>query len=177
MTLHLNNRVWLEKSFRCLIKHDGFLCKECSRRKLGNALFKMRYFVGFFGITFFLTKYSSFTRKCANFFVVNFKTWAVNVANILINIIDYSDVIFHFIFIIFSSMYSVHLLFLVFAIKASNTLHFTHAIILVCFEFLAVPPDRPIIYETKRKERAKNVEAYNEGTDILLICEVTGGKY
>lgn len=40
-----------------------------------------------------------------------------------------------------------------------------------------MPPDRPIIYETKRGEKAKNVEAYNEGSDVLLICEVTGGEY
>lgn len=45
------------------------------------------------------------------------------------------------------------------------------------FFFLTVPPDRPIIYESKRREKAKNVEAYNEGSDVLLVCEVTGGKY
>ncbi|XP_031624769.1 neural cell adhesion molecule 2 isoform X1 [Contarinia nasturtii] len=39
-----------------------------------------------------------------------------------------------------------------------------------------VPPDRPIIYEAKRREKAKNVEAYNEGSDVLLVCEVTGGR-
>lgn len=40
-----------------------------------------------------------------------------------------------------------------------------------------MPPDEPIIYEAKRREKAKNVELYNEGSDILLVCEVTGGKY
>lgn len=45
------------------------------------------------------------------------------------------------------------------------------------FIYFAVPPDRPIIYEAKRREKAKNVEAYNEGTDVLLVCEVTGGKF
>lgn len=45
------------------------------------------------------------------------------------------------------------------------------------FYFLLVPPERPIIYETKRREKAKNVEAYNEGTDVVLICEVSGGMY
>lgn len=47
-------------------------------------------------------------------------------------------------------------------------------IILILF---LVPPDRPIIYETKRREKAKNVEAYNEGSDVVLICEVSGGTY
>ncbi|KAJ6600714.1 Synaptogenesis protein syg-2, partial [Pseudolycoriella hygida] len=39
-----------------------------------------------------------------------------------------------------------------------------------------VPPERPIIYETNRREKAKNVEAYNEGSDVVLICEVAGGN-
>lgn len=39
-----------------------------------------------------------------------------------------------------------------------------------------VPPDRPIIYETKHREKAKTVEAFNEGSDVSLICEVNGGK-
>lgn len=45
------------------------------------------------------------------------------------------------------------------------------------FLYSTVPPDRPIIYEIKRSEKAKNVEAYNEGSDVLLTCEVTGGEY
>lgn len=45
------------------------------------------------------------------------------------------------------------------------------------FILFTVPPDRPIIYEAKRREKAKNVEAYNEGSDVLLVCEVTGGKF
>lgn len=39
-----------------------------------------------------------------------------------------------------------------------------------------VPPERPIIYDANRREKAKNVEAYNEGSDVSLVCEVTGGK-
>ncbi|KAG4077787.1 hypothetical protein HA402_011216 [Bradysia odoriphaga] len=39
-----------------------------------------------------------------------------------------------------------------------------------------VPPERPIIYKFNRREKLKNVEAYNEGTDVALICEVTGGR-
>lgn len=42
---------------------------------------------------------------------------------------------------------------------------------------LSVPPDRPIIYDQSRGEKARNVEAYNEGTNVLLICEVSGGKF
>lgn len=49
--------------------------------------------------------------------------------------------------------------------------------ILKFFSFFPVPPDRPIIYEASRREKAKNVEAYNEGSDVLLFCEVTGGKF
>lgn len=42
---------------------------------------------------------------------------------------------------------------------------------------LTVPPDRPIIFDAIRKQKASNVEAYNEGSDVVLICEVTGGKF
>lgn len=42
--------------------------------------------------------------------------------------------------------------------------------------FIPVPPDRPIIYDTIRKQKTGNVEAYNEGSDVVLMCEVTGGK-
>lgn len=49
--------------------------------------------------------------------------------------------------------------------------------LLIDLFFIAVPPNRPIIFETKRAEKAKNVEAYNEGSDVLLTCEVTGGKF
>lgn len=39
-----------------------------------------------------------------------------------------------------------------------------------------VPPERPVIFSMDKKEKTKNVEAYNEGSDVLLICEVKGGK-
>lgn len=39
-----------------------------------------------------------------------------------------------------------------------------------------VPPDRPVIYGPNRHDKASNVESFNEGTDIVLACEVTGGK-
>lgn len=39
-----------------------------------------------------------------------------------------------------------------------------------------MPPERPIIYKPNRHEKTSNVESFNEGTDIVLICEVSGGK-
>lgn len=39
-----------------------------------------------------------------------------------------------------------------------------------------VPPDRPIIYEPNRHDKTSNVESFNEGNDIVLACEVSGGK-
>ncbi|TDG44787.1 hypothetical protein AWZ03_008761 [Drosophila navojoa] len=39
-----------------------------------------------------------------------------------------------------------------------------------------VPPDRPIIYEPNRHDKTSNVESFNEGNDIVLACEVTGGR-
>lgn len=42
--------------------------------------------------------------------------------------------------------------------------------------FVAVPPDRPVIFDVKRRDRTKLLEPYNEGSDINLICEVSGGK-
>jgi len=38
-----------------------------------------------------------------------------------------------------------------------------------------VPPDKPIIYGQNRHEKAGNVESFNEGNDIVLSCEVSGG--
>lgn len=40
-----------------------------------------------------------------------------------------------------------------------------------------VPPERPVIYKPTRHEKTSNVESFNEGTDIVLICEVSGGKF
>lgn len=39
-----------------------------------------------------------------------------------------------------------------------------------------VPPDRPIIYEPNRHDKTSTVESFNEGNDIVLACEVSGGK-
>lgn len=39
-----------------------------------------------------------------------------------------------------------------------------------------VPPNRPTIFDAKRRDRTKLVEPYNEGSNVLLICEVEGGK-
>ncbi|XP_062126409.1 protein turtle homolog A [Drosophila sulfurigaster albostrigata] len=39
-----------------------------------------------------------------------------------------------------------------------------------------VPPDRPIIYEPNRHDKTSNVESFNEGNDIVLACEVSGGR-
>ncbi|CAO1433911.1 unnamed protein product [Diamesa serratosioi] len=38
-----------------------------------------------------------------------------------------------------------------------------------------VPPDKPVIYDARRRDRTKLVEPYNEGSDVTLICEVAGG--
>jgi hypothetical protein len=42
--------------------------------------------------------------------------------------------------------------------------------------FVTVPPAKPVIFDAKRRDRTKLLEPYNEGTDVHLICEVTGGK-
>ncbi|PZC81801.1 hypothetical protein B5X24_HaOG212015 [Helicoverpa armigera] len=39
-----------------------------------------------------------------------------------------------------------------------------------------IPPNRPTIFDAKRRDRTKLVEPYNEGSNVLLICEVEGGK-
>ncbi|XP_063231784.1 protein turtle homolog A-like [Bacillus rossius redtenbacheri] len=39
-----------------------------------------------------------------------------------------------------------------------------------------VPPERPVIYDAKRRDRTKILEPYNEGSDVTLVCEVTGGR-
>ncbi|XP_047536861.1 hemicentin-1-like [Vanessa tameamea] len=38
-----------------------------------------------------------------------------------------------------------------------------------------IPPSRPTIYDAKRRDRTKLIEPYNEGSNVLLICEVDGG--
>uniref|UniRef100_A0A1I8NIL5 Ig-like domain-containing protein n=1 Tax=Musca domestica TaxID=7370 RepID=A0A1I8NIL5_MUSDO len=39
-----------------------------------------------------------------------------------------------------------------------------------------VPPEKPAIYKPIRHEKVSNVESFNEGNDIVLICEVSGGR-
>ncbi|KAJ8874631.1 hypothetical protein PR048_025497 [Dryococelus australis] len=39
---------------------------------------------------------------------------------------------------------------------------------------VTIPPDKPVIYDAKRRDQAKILEHYNEGSDVNLICEVTG---
>ncbi|KAL9897612.1 sidestep IV transmembrane protein isoform 2-T23 [Glossina fuscipes fuscipes] len=39
-----------------------------------------------------------------------------------------------------------------------------------------VPPERPIVYKPNRHEKISNVETFNEGSDIVLVCEVSGGR-
>lgn len=41
---------------------------------------------------------------------------------------------------------------------------------------VTVPPEKPVIYDGKRRDRTTVSEAYNEGSDVNLICEVSGGK-
>lgn len=43
--------------------------------------------------------------------------------------------------------------------------------------YFAVPPERPNIYDTTKQAKLTTVEAYNEGSDIILACETAGGKY
>ncbi|KAJ9579669.1 hypothetical protein L9F63_004671, partial [Diploptera punctata] len=38
------------------------------------------------------------------------------------------------------------------------------------------PPERPVIYDDKRRDRSKVLERYNEGSDVHLVCEVLGGR-
>ncbi|XP_065086587.1 hemicentin-1-like [Ochlerotatus camptorhynchus] len=41
---------------------------------------------------------------------------------------------------------------------------------------VVVPPDRPVIYDARRREKTNTVEPYSEGSDIQLVCEVKGGR-
>lgn len=38
-----------------------------------------------------------------------------------------------------------------------------------------VPPDPPTIYDEKRRDRSKTTIPWNEGSDVVLSCEVPGG--
>lgn len=39
------------------------------------------------------------------------------------------------------------------------------------------PPERPVILDARRGGQTKLIEPYNEGGDVTLICEVTGGEF
>ncbi|KAK9497542.1 hypothetical protein O3M35_004243 [Rhynocoris fuscipes] len=39
-----------------------------------------------------------------------------------------------------------------------------------------VPPEKPVIYDAKRRDRTKLLEPYNEGADVNLVCEVSSGR-
>lgn len=51
-----------------------------------------------------------------------------------------------------------------------------HNLRIYYFFLFIVPPERPVIYDVKRRDRTKLIEPYNEGTDVVLTCEVSGGK-
>lgn len=38
------------------------------------------------------------------------------------------------------------------------------------------PPERPVIIESGSSGQAKLIEPYNEGSDVSLTCEVSGGE-
>lgn len=42
--------------------------------------------------------------------------------------------------------------------------------------YVTVPPGRPVIYDGKRRDKTKLIEPYNEGSDVVLVCEVEGGN-
>lgn len=58
----------------------------------------------------------------------------------------------------------------------TNVLYLNISNILRVFFFITVPPNRPVIYDGKRRDRTTLLEAYNEGSDVNLICEASGGK-
>lgn len=41
---------------------------------------------------------------------------------------------------------------------------------------VSVPPDHPTIYDEKRRDRSKTKIPWNEGSDVVLSCEVPGGN-
>lgn len=40
-----------------------------------------------------------------------------------------------------------------------------------------VPPERPVIFDVREKIPSKIIEPFNEGSNIALTCEVTGGIF
>ncbi|EGI66837.1 hypothetical protein G5I_04643 [Acromyrmex echinatior] len=55
------------------------------------------------------------------------------------------------------------------AIKLEN-MHIVHMSVFL----FTVPPTKPIIYDAKRRDMSKLLEAYPEGADLFLVCEVHG---
>lgn len=49
-------------------------------------------------------------------------------------------------------------------------------VVLIIYYISSVPPQKPVIYDARRRDRTKLIEPYNEGSDVTLICEVSGGK-
>lgn len=47
----------------------------------------------------------------------------------------------------------------------------------ILFVLVSVPPQKPVIYDARRRDRTKLIEPYNEGSDVTLICEVSGGWF
>lgn len=41
---------------------------------------------------------------------------------------------------------------------------------------VSVPPEHPTIYDEKRRDRSKTKIPWNEGSDVILSCEVPGGN-
>ncbi|KAJ1528326.1 hypothetical protein ONE63_006747 [Megalurothrips usitatus] len=39
-----------------------------------------------------------------------------------------------------------------------------------------VPPSRPVIFDSERKDHTKLLQPYNEGANVVLLCEVEGGR-
>ncbi|TGZ51532.1 Neuronal growth regulator 1 [Temnothorax longispinosus] len=48
--------------------------------------------------------------------------------------------------------------------------------VLLSLPYREMPPAKPIIYDAKRRDMSKLLEAYPEGADLFLVCEVHGGK-
>lgn len=42
---------------------------------------------------------------------------------------------------------------------------------------VSVPPEHPTIYDEKRRDRSKTKIPWNEGSDVVLSCEVPGGNF
>jgi len=40
-----------------------------------------------------------------------------------------------------------------------------------------VPPEKPVIYDGNGQPVLAQIGPLNEGSDLILHCEVTGGKY